>query len=167
MANRDLIDFVPDYDYEVELMFDRCKEGISDKGREWRLYTLKYDGDEYGHFASSALHQQLEKYGKGDVVKITNGPTGYKVVHASLGGGTSKAPAPKRNNNYGITWGMCINNAVRIVIAKGELDDVLQRVNEVADGLMHIAVDGLKVWEQTQHEKDQNKEPNGDDGLPF
>ena len=166
MPNRDLITFEPDNEYEVELLFDSCKEGVSDKGLEWYLYSFKYEGKEYGHFAKPPLHQQLKEYSRGDIVKISNLVNGWKVVHALSDGGPNKPPTPKRNNNYGITWGMCINNAVRIVIAKGELDDVLQRVNTVADGLMHIAVDGLKVWEQERHEKDQNTKPNGD-GLPF
>lgn len=167
MPNRDLITFEPDNEYEVELLFDSCKEGISDKGLEWYLYSFKYEGKEYGHFAKPPLHQQLKEYSRGDIVKISNLVNGWKVVHALSDGGTpNKPPIPKRNNNYGITWGMCINNAVRIVLASGDTDNILLRVYETACGLMDIAVGGLKEWEQKQHEKDQNKEPNGD-GLPF
>ena len=74
---------------------------------------------------------------------------------------------PKTNTNYGITWGMCINNATQIVMKQG-IDgnsDIGEQVEQVARELMEVAVDGLARWEQTHNQKDQNDKPN--DGLPF
>ena len=166
---KDTLVFSPsDHEYEVELMFDDCIEGTKQDGNPWYRYTLKCEGTEYTHFAEPETHKQLRRYKKGDILKITNHPTeGLKVFTGFSQSNIDPTPTPSsRKNNYGVTWGMCINNAVRIVIAKDELKDVLQRVNAVADGLMNIAVDGLEEWERRRHEKDQNKEPNRDD-LPF
>ena len=39
-------------------------------------------------------------------------------------------------------------------------------IEHYTKGLMNVAVDGLKRWEENRHQKDQNSTPNDDD-LPF
>jgi hypothetical protein len=52
------------HDYPVTLIYDQCKSGESQYG-PWNLYGVKYEGVEQGIFAEDALHQELQKYGKG------------------------------------------------------------------------------------------------------
>ena len=52
------------HDYPVGLTYDRCKSGESQYG-PWNLYGVEYEGEQQGIFAEDALHQQLQKYGKG------------------------------------------------------------------------------------------------------
>ncbi len=52
------------HDYPVTLTYDQCKRGESQYGL-WNLYGVEYEGVEQGIFAEDALHQELEKYGKG------------------------------------------------------------------------------------------------------
>ena len=171
MAKRDLIVFQDGEQQEIELIFDTPLTDVNRKGEPYNLYAFKIGSVEFGCFAEDELHEELIQYNKGSVLTVTKMGKAYKVE--SLGGSYKKEnrESPQKNarvsnNNYGVTWGMCMNNAVRIVIASGESNDMLLRVHEIASSLMDIAVDGLKVWEQERHEKDQNREPNGDD-LPF
>ena len=171
MANRDLIVFQDGEKQEIELIFDTPLTDVNRKGEPYNLYAFKIGSVEFGCFAEDELHEELIQYNKGSVLTVTKMGKAYKVE--SLGGSYKKEnrESPQKNarvsnNNYGVTWGMSMNNAVRIVLASGDTDNILLRVYETACGLMDIAVGGLKEWEQKQHEKDQNKEPNGDD-LPF
>ena len=68
----------------------------------------------------------------------------------------------------GITWGMSINNATQLMIAKGldEKADIIDELEYIAGKIMDVAVNGLVRWEEVQHKKDQNSAPNDDD-LPF
>ena len=52
------------HDYPITLTYDECKSGESQYG-PWNLYGVKYEGVEQGVFAEDALHQKLQKYGKG------------------------------------------------------------------------------------------------------
>ena len=51
-------------DYPVVLTYDQCKSGESQYG-PWHLYGVEHAGEPQGLFAEDALHQQLQKYGKG------------------------------------------------------------------------------------------------------
>ena len=71
-------------DYPVTLTYDKCKSGESQYG-PWNLYGVKYDGVEQGIFAEDALHQQLQKYGKGAKLVIKrnqddNGKLEWQVI---------------------------------------------------------------------------------------
>ena len=57
------------HDYPITLTYDKCKSGESNYG-PWNLYGVKYEGVEQGIFAEDALHQQLQKYGKGAKIVI-------------------------------------------------------------------------------------------------
>jgi len=72
------------------------------------------------------------------------------------------------NGSLGITWGMSINNATQLMIAKGldEKADIIDELEYTASKIMDVAVNGLVRWEEVQHKKDQNSAPN-DDELPF
>ncbi len=52
------------HDYPVVLTYDQCKSGESQYG-PWNFYGIEYEGVEQGIFAEDALHQQLQKFGKG------------------------------------------------------------------------------------------------------
>ena len=52
------------HDYPITLTYDKCKSGESNYG-PWNLYGIEYEGEQQGIFAEEALHQQLQKYGKG------------------------------------------------------------------------------------------------------
>ena len=51
-------------DYLVTLIYDKCKSGESQYG-PWNLYGFEHGGEQQSVFAEDALHQQLQKYGKG------------------------------------------------------------------------------------------------------
>jgi len=51
-------------DYPITLIYDKCKSGESQYG-PWNLYGVEYQGEQQGIFTEDALHQQLQKYGKG------------------------------------------------------------------------------------------------------
>ena len=156
--------------------------------QEW--VTLK-DGKSTDMEISEALYKQLVKYDKGSKVQVMMKDiegkmgkfTGYDVKplngvastdSVEVATDTPKAVnVPKKvitNGSLGITWGMCINNATKIVISWKEdyktLDFMRDDIEDVAFVLMDIAVDGLKRWEENRHQKDQNSTPNDDD-LPF
>jgi hypothetical protein len=81
-------------DYPVTLTYDKCKSGESQYG-PWNLYGVEHDGEQQGIFAEDALHQQLQKYGKGAKLVIRrnqddNGYLEWKVTPAN--GGTHHKP---------------------------------------------------------------------------
>ena len=72
------------HDYPVVLTYDECKSGESQYG-PWNLYGVEYEGEQQGIFAEDALHQQLQKYGKGTKLVIRrnqdeNGQLEWQVV---------------------------------------------------------------------------------------
>ncbi len=150
--------------------------------------TLK-DGKSTDMEISEALYKQLVNYDKGSKVQVMMKEiegkmgkfTGYDVK--ALNGvasttttevSTDKPKAvnvPKKvitNGSLGITWGMSINNATQLMIAKGldEKADIIDELEYTASKIMDVAVNGLVRWEEVQHKKDQNSTPNNDD-LPF
>jgi len=150
--------------------------------------TLK-DGKSTDMEISEALYKQLVNYDKGSKVQVMMKEiegkmgkfTGYDVK--ALNGvasttttevSTDKPKAvnvPKKvitNGSLGITWGMSINNATQLMIAKGldEKADIIDELEYTASKIMDVAVNGLIRWEEVQHKKDQNSTPNNDD-LPF
>ena len=75
------------HDYPIILTYDKCKSGESNYGH-WNLYGVKYEGVEQGIFAEDALHQQLQKFGKGAKLVIRrnqdeNGQLEWQVVPAN------------------------------------------------------------------------------------
>ena len=52
------------HDYPIVLTYDQCKSGESNYG-PWNLYGVEHQGEQQGIFAEDALHQELQKYGKG------------------------------------------------------------------------------------------------------
>ena len=75
------------HDYQVMLIYDKCKSGESQYG-SWNLYGVKYDGLEQCIFAEDSLHLKLEKYGKGTHLilrrdQIENGQLEWQVTPAN------------------------------------------------------------------------------------
>jgi hypothetical protein len=81
-------------DYPVTLTYDQCKSGESQYG-PWNLYGVEYEGVEQGIFAEDALHQQLQKYGKGArlVIRRNQDENGQLEWHvASANGSAQRQP---------------------------------------------------------------------------
>ena len=154
--------------------------------QEW--VTLK-DGKSTDIELTQSQYDRLVKYNKGSKVQVMmkemqgkmGSYTGIEVKplngvassdSAEVATDTPKAVnVPKKvitNGSLGITWGMSINNATQLMIAKGldEKVDIIEELEKVAGKIMDVAVNGLVRWEQEQHEKDQNSAPNDGD-LPF
>ena len=150
--------------------------------KEW---VILKDGKTTDMELTQSQYERLVKYEKGSKVQVTmkemqsekGSYTGIEVkpLNGVASGKTVKEDTDKpvrivSNGSYGITWGMCINNATKIVISWKEdyktLDFMRDDIEDVAFVLMDIAVDGLKRWEENRHQKDQNSTPNDDD-LPF
>ena len=82
------------HDYPVVLTYDQCKSGESQYG-PWNLYGVEYEGEQQGIFAEDALHQQLQKYGKGArlVIRRNQDESGQLEWHvAPANGSTQRQP---------------------------------------------------------------------------
>ena len=129
---------------------------------------------------SGALYKKLVGNSSGSTVQIMlkemegkNGKyAGWSVIPMSGGNHDlevlNKPQKPISNGSLGITWGMSINNATQLMIAKGldEKTDIIDELEYTASKIMDVAVNGLARWEEVQYKKDQNSAPNDDD-LPF
>jgi hypothetical protein len=149
--------------------------------KEW---VILKDGKTTDMELTQSQYERLVKYEKGSKVQVTmkemqsekGSYTGIEVkpLNGVASGKTVKEDTDKpvrivSNGSYGITWGMCVKEATNIVIAKGNKvanEDIFGDIEYYTKGLMNVAVDGLKRWEENRHQKDQNSTPNDDD-LPF
>ena len=154
--------------------------------QEW---VILKDGKSTDIELTQSQYDRLVKYNKGSKVQVMmkemqgkmGSYTGIEVKplngvassdSAEVATDTPKAVnVPKKvitNGSLGITWGMSINNATQLMIAKGldEKADIIDELEYTASKIMDVAVNGLVRWEQEQHEKDQNSAPNDGD-LPF
>ena len=68
------IDFEQGKKYKIQLIFDTCKSGKTTKpdgkSYNWYLYQCQYNSNEYTFFADYDLHDELKKYGRGDILEI-------------------------------------------------------------------------------------------------
>jgi len=150
----------------------------SERDNKWVFLN---DGKDTEIELTKYQYEQLVKYKKGSKVQLKMKEmqgkkgkyTGLDVK--SLDGKTYKSNTEINNQNrvikndsLGITWGMSINNATQLMIAKGldEKADIIDELEYIAGKIMDVAVNGLVRWEEVQHKKDQNSAPNDDD-LPF
>ena len=80
-------------------------------------------------------------------VVIHDAATVPKVVN-NVQNGSKSVNIPISSGTLGITWGMCINNATKLVIARGIPKDIDlgEEIESVAKELMAVAVDGLEKW---------------------
>jgi len=168
---------------------------ITEGGLKWfqdkdtQDWVLLKDGKSTDMEISEALYKQLVNYDKGSKVQVMMKEiegkmgkfTGYDVKALNGVASTTTTEVstnvpksvnvPKKvitNGSLGITWGMSINNATQLMIAKGldEKADIIDELEYTASKIMDVAVNGLVRWEEVQHKKDQNSAPN-DDELPF
>ena len=124
---------------------------------------------------SDALYKKLAGNPSGSTVQVMlkemegkQGKYAGWTVMPMSSGSTESSNKPQKavyNASLGITWGMCINNATQIAINQGIKDNLGEQIEQIANELMDVAVNGLVRWEQGEHEKDQNDKPNDD--LPF
>jgi len=155
--------------------------------KEW---VILKDGKTTDMELTQSQYERLVKYEKGSKVQVTmkemqsekGSYTGIEVkpLNGVASGKTVKEDTDKpvrivSNGSYGITWGMCMNNATKIVIDKYKVGDAegsaegalfVETIEMYTRRLMDVAVDGLERWEENRHQKDQNSTPNDDD-LPF
>lgn len=127
---------------------------------------------------SDALYKKLAGNPSGSTVQVMlkemegkQGKYAGWTVMPMSSGSTESSNKPQKavsNASLGITWGMSINNATQLMIAKGldEKADIIDELEYIAGKIMDVAVNGLVRWEEVQHKKDQNSAPNDDD-LPF
>ena len=146
------------------------------KNAEGKWIELKL-GKQTDFEFSNALYKKLVGNSSGSTVQVMlkemegkqGKYAGWTVIPMS-GGSTESSNKPQKavsNASLGITWGMSINNATQLMIAKGldEKTDIIDELEYTASKIMDVAVNGLARWEEVQHKKDQNSAPNDD--LPF
>lgn len=143
----------------------------NDKGEWVELKIGKQTDFEF----SGALYKKLVGNGSGTTVEVMlkeiNGEkgtyAGWSVIPMSGGNhplevmNKSKKPV---NGSLGITWGMCVKEATKIVISKSTpTENIFEDIEYFATGLMNIAVHGLVRWEESQNKKEEPK----DEDVPF
>ena len=125
---------------------------------------------------SDALYKKLAGNPSGSTVQVMlkemegkQGKYAGWTVMPMSSGSTESSNKPQKavsNGSLGITWGMCVKEATKIVSSKNNsMGHIFEDIEDFAKGLMDVAVNGLVRWEQGEHEKDQNDKPNDD--LPF
>ena len=144
------------------------------KNAEGKWIELKL-GKQTDFEFSDALYKKLAGNPSGSTVQVMlkemegkQGKYAGWTVMPMSSGSTESSNNPQKavsNASLGITWGMCINNATQIAINQGIKDNLGEQIEQIANELMEVAVNGLVRWEQGEHEKDQNDKPNDD--LPF
>ena len=92
-------------DYPVTLTYDKCKSGESQYG-PWNLYGIEHRGEQQSIFAEDALHQQLQRYGKGAKLVIRrnqseNGQLEWQVVPQN---GNSSSNNSNRSNQTVLSY---------------------------------------------------------------
>jgi len=84
-------------DYNIKLLYDRCKTGTSQYG-PWYLYSVEKDNDILGLFADPTLHDVLKGYRKGDRLTIRRNKSDsgvrWEVNRITNGNGSDPSPAP-------------------------------------------------------------------------
>jgi len=143
----------------------------NDKGEWVELKIGKQTDFEF----SGALYKKLVGNGSGTTVEVMlkeiNGEkgtyAGWSVIPMSGGShplevmNKSKKPV---NGSLGITWGMCVKEATKIVSSKNNSrGHIFEDIEDFAKGLMDIAVHGLARWEESQNKKEEPK----DEDVPF
>ena len=120
---------------------------------------------------SGALYKKLVGNPSGSTVQVMlkemegkQGKYAGWTVMPMSSGSTESSNKPQKavsNGSLGITWGMCINNATKIVINENNdyetWDFMMEDIEDVAFHLMELATNGLVRWEQEQREREQNR----------
>ena len=146
----------------VKLLFDK---GLEREGRHglFYKYTVDHLGVQSTFIASKGLHEQLKWYSRDAVLKITkeeyepnkhrfevdvvSGDKKAVLDVPSMAQNTPKKEVSQQNDtSLQIKWGMALNNATKIVIAKHtflgttvENDEVVREVEELTNKLFKVA----------------------------
>ena len=147
--------------------------------QEW---VILKDGKTTYMELTQSQYERLVKYKKGSKVQVMmkemqGGKGKYTGIEVNPLNGVASGKTVKENTDkpvrivsngsLEITWCMCVKEATKIVISKStSTDNIFEDIEYFAEGLMNVAVDGLKRWEENRHQKDQNSTPNDND-LPF
>jgi hypothetical protein len=135
-------------DYPVTLLYDRCKNGISQYG-PWNLYGVIYDEESQGLFADERLHAMLSQYRKGDQVTIRreqdiNGKLSWCVSPGS----SQKVPLIKSQDTrtMDIHRQLCLKVSVMSFprLNKHWDDEIISEIRSRTESLIKI-LDGIVV----------------------
>lgn len=102
------IDFEQGKKYKIQLIFDTCKSGKTTKpdgkSYNWYLYQCQYNSNEYTFFADYDLHDELKKYGRGDILEIQDNYEGdnpyghdWSVMSVGVTGSLDKIMKDSKN----------------------------------------------------------------------
>jgi hypothetical protein len=134
----------------IKLLYDRCKSGINENGKEWNLYGVEHEGVQKSYFATKKSHEMLQHFEKGDFVNIkhkrlSNGNTMHEVSPANK-------LINKKNNNTddAIKWGMAFNNATRLVSSvplhsDETIEDRVELIKNITPKMFKIACSQPKL----------------------
>ncbi len=135
------------HDYPVVLTYDQCKSGESQYG-PWNLYGVEYEGEPQGLFAEDALHQELQKYGKGAklVIRRNQDESGQLEWHVTPANGNAQRQPQQTVLTYLDDRTVDIHSQVALKIAtisigqslKPWTDDDLQEIKVRMDKLLEI-----------------------------
>ena len=150
--------------------------------RDTQEWVILKDGKTTDMELTQSQYERLVKYKKGSKVQVMmkemqGGKGKYTGIEVNPLNGVASGKTVKENTDkpvrivsngsLEITWCMCVKEATKIVISKStSTDNIFEDIEYFAEGLMNVAVDGLKTWEENRHQKDQNSTPNDND-LPF
>ena len=150
--------------------------------RDTQEWVILKDGKTTDMELTQSQYERLVKYKKGSKVQVMmkemqGGKGKYTGIEVNPLNGVASGKTVKENTDkpvrivsngsLEITWCMCVKEATKIVISKStSTDNIFEDIEYFAEGLMNVAVDGLKRWEENRHQKDQNSTPNDND-LPF
>lgn len=102
------IDFEQGKKYKIQLIFDTCKSGKTTKpdgkSYNWYLYQCQYNSNEYTFFADYDLHDELKKFGRGDILEIQDNYEGdnpyghdWSVISVGVTGSLDKIMKDSKN----------------------------------------------------------------------
>ena len=150
--------------------------------RDTQEWVILKDGKTTDMELTQSQYERLVKYEKGSKVQVMmkemqGGKGKYTGIEVNPLNGVASGKTVKENTDkpvrivsngsLEITWCMCVKEATKIVISKStSTDNIFEDIEYFAEGLMNVAVVGLKRWEDNRHQKDQNSTPNDND-LPF
>ena len=72
MEKKPKLEFQKGHTYRVTLLFDEPKTGKNQKGNDWYLFGVLYDGTEYNFFADYDLTNELKKYARNTKLEIVD-----------------------------------------------------------------------------------------------
>mgnify|MGYP003133189492 CR=1 FL=1 len=164
------IDFELGKKYKIQLIFDECKSGKTTrpdgKSYNWYLYQCQYNSNEYTFFADYDLHDELKKYGRGDILEIQDNYTGdnpyghdWSVMSVGVTGSLDKIMKDSKNKTeIKIETFAAMKIAAHFSKNIDELDLFTQSVLELHKRLCNESLNNDLPVEQRQEVEDKIEE---------